>query len=91
MTDPRRLAELDWRRAASGRTVRSVARPGKQPSQGPVTLEADLHLTVTSESETDGRQAFQAITSALLDRGFSVTVTGPNVVVEEKRPRGLTQ
>jgi hypothetical protein len=83
MSEPRRFSPLDLERAALGRSVPRSARPGKQPVREPVTVEADLHLSIAAPSEMEGRQALQAINSALVDRGFSVTLDGPRVTPTE--------
>lgn len=91
MSEPRQFAPIDLERAARGhRITRGTGRPGKQPSQGPVTVEAQLHLSLTAESELDGRRALLALQTALFDRGFSVEMVGPSVVpAEPQKPRRL--
>ena len=85
MADPRQFAPLDLERAARGRAIRSTARPSRQPSPSPVTVEADLHLSI-SMPEKAGRERLVRLMDVLVTAGFSVQMEGPRVVAPE-RPR----
>lgn len=90
MTEPHRIAESTFRRAAHGHHGKSVD-VGRQAAPGPVTVACDLHIEITGETELDARRFLLALQSAVLDRGGSVTVTnGPVVKPQEgRKPRHL--